>query len=364
MNDGAKIFISHASKDKKLADAFVDFLVLGLNIKTNDFFCTSLEGLGIPTGENFIDFIQDRLKGCKIVISLLSPNYYESRFCLCELGASWILSRTHFPIIIPPLKFSDIEEVLKNNQMRMIDKNSDLDELSDELTIKLKLKNVRSARWGSKKDQFLKKLPKILAKLPVPDVIPSERHEELQDKYDDLLQQTETLEEEKEQQREIINELKSCKDQAEVRELEIKYSSLNERFEDLIRQGKKAIKGLPNVVVKALYYYFRDEDMPVPSPFESDKFEDIKLQMEYEYLCGSLGDDHEAGYINVCEDNPEIVTSIDTLSELRRFIGDVTDEDSDDYEEKYQPFVSNYRDENGFNLSFKSRNFWEEHLDL
>jgi len=104
--------------------------------------------------------------------------------------------------------------------------------------------------------------------------------------------------------------------------------------------------------------------MPVPSPFESDKFEDIKLQMEYEYLCGSLGDDHEAGYINVCEDNPEIVTSIDTLSELRRFIGDVTDEDSDDYEEKYQPFVSNYRDENGFNLSFKSRNFWEEHLDL
>lgn len=97
---------------------------------------------------------------------------------------------------------------------------------------------------------------------------------------------------------------------------------------------------------------------------ESDKFEDIKLLMEYEYLCGSLGDDHEAGYINVCEDNLEIVTSIDTLSELRRLIWDVTDDDLDDYEEKYQPFVSNCRDENGFNLSFKSRNFGEEYLKL
>jgi len=73
MSTGKRIFISHASKDKKLADSFVDFLVLALNIKNTDFFCTSLEGLGIPTGANFIDFIQDQLKVCEIVISLISP---------------------------------------------------------------------------------------------------------------------------------------------------------------------------------------------------------------------------------------------------------------------------------------------------
>ncbi len=364
MSTEKRIFISHAFKDKKLADAFVDFLVLGLNIKNSDFFCSSLEGLGIPTGKNFIDFIQDQLKGCKVVISLLSPNYYESRFCLCELGASWILSRTHYPIFIPPLSFSDIEDVLRNNQMRMIDRGSDLDELKDELTKELRLKNIKSARWGSKKDQFLKKLPKILAKLPVPKIIPSDQYEELKEKYDHFLQQMETLEEENEQQSEIINELKSCKDQAEVRKIVKKHSTLDEEFVELVGKTKKTLKSLPSIVVEALYYHFRDEDMPVPSPFEESRLEDIKLQMEYEYLCGSLGDEHEAGYINVCEDNPAIEKAIESLSELRSFIRDVTDEESEDYEEKYMDFVDNFREEHGFKLSFVSRSFWEEFLDM
>ena len=364
MSTGKRIFISHASKDKKLADSFVDFLVLALNIKNTDFFCTSLEGLGIPTGENFIDFIQDQLKGCEIVISLISPNYYESRFCLCELGASWILSRTHFPIIIPPLKFSDIEEVLENNQMRMIDKNSDLDELRDELTIKLNLKNVKSPRWGSKKDQFLRKLPKILAKLPVPDVIPSEQHEELQEKYDDILQQMETLEEEKEQQTEIIDELKSCKDQAEVRNVVKKHSTLDKEFKDDISEAKKSIKKLSAIVVEALYYFFRDEDLPLPSSFDEYRYEEIKTEIEYEYLCGDLGDEHEVGKISVCEDNPKIEIAIEAQSEVRSFVWEATNEGSEDYEEKYENFVLNYREEQGFNLSFNSRRFWEEHLDM
>lgn len=364
MGTEKRIFISHATKDKKLADSFVDFLVLALNIKNTDFFCTSLEGLGIKTGENFTDFIKNQLKECQIVISLLSPNYYESRFCLCELGASWILSRTHFPIIVPPLKFSDIEEVLKNIQMRMIDKESDLDELRDELAKNFKLKNVRSARWGSKKDQFLRKLPKILAKLPVPDVIPSEQHETLQNKYDDILQQMEILEEEKEQQREIIDELKSCKDQAEVRKIVKKYSTLDEEFEGCISKGKKSLKKLDSIVVEALYYYFRNEDLPLPSSFDEYRYEEIKTQIEYEYLCGDFGDDHEVGQISVCEDNPKIEIAIEALSELRSFVWKVTEEESDDYEEEYEDFVLNYREEQGFNLSFASRKFWEEHLSL
>ena len=116
---------------------------------------------------------------------------------------------------------------------------------------------------------------------------------------------------------------------------------------------KKLLKELDPVVVEALYYFFRNEYMPVPSSFDSSKFEDIKLQFEYEYLCGSLGDEFEAGYIHVCEDNPEIQKVIGSLSELRDVIWEVTDEESGDYEDKYENFVSNYREEHGFNLSLK-----------
>lgn len=86
--------------------------------------------------------------------------------------------------------------------------------------------------------------------------------------------------------------------------------------------------------------------------------------MEYEYLCGSLGDDHEVGSVYVCEDNPKNEVAIEALSELRRFVWKVTEEDSDDFEEKYMDFVNDFREEQGFNLSFASRRFWEEHLDL
>jgi hypothetical protein len=364
MSTEKRIFISHASKDKKLADAFVDLLVLGLNIDSNEIFCTSLEGLGIPTGENFIEFIKEQIKDSEIVISLLSHNYYDSAFCLCELGASWVLSGEHYPIVIQPLRVSDIEAVLKNSQMRMIDSDSDLSELKDELEDVLDLTNVKTARWETKKDQFLKKLPKILAELPVPDIIPTEKYEGIKAKYDDLLQQMITLEEENEQQKEIIDELKSSKDQAEVRKIVKKYSTLDEQFDGIISEAKKSLKGLDSIVVEALYYYFRDEDLPLPSPYDEFRFEEIKSQMEYEFLCGSLGDDHEAGSVYVCTDNPKIEITIEALSELRRFVWKVTDEHSDDYEEKYEDFVLDYREEHGYNLSFTSRNFWEEHLDM
>ena len=104
--------------------------------------------------------------------------------------------------------------------------------------------------------------------------------------------------------------------------------------------------------------------MPLPSPFEESRLEDIRLQMEYEYLGSSLGNEHEAGYIYVCKDNPAIEKAIECLSELRNFIGAVTDEESEDYEEKYMDFVDNFREEHGFKLSFASRSFWENFLGM
>lgn len=50
-----KVFISHASKDKEIADAFIDDLLVGaLAVKITDIFCTSTDGTKIPlekTGE-------------------------------------------------------------------------------------------------------------------------------------------------------------------------------------------------------------------------------------------------------------------------------------------------------------------------
>lgn len=127
------IFISHATADKELVDALVDLLQTGIGVPHDQIFCTSLEGHGIPEGEDFADFIRDKLQGAGHVIMVITPRYYESAFCLCELGATWIQSGSAFPLIVPPLGFSDMKAVLSGVQAGLINDASKLDNLRDRL---------------------------------------------------------------------------------------------------------------------------------------------------------------------------------------------------------------------------------------
>ena len=149
-----KIFISHAVADKDLVDAFVDLLQTGANISTTDIFCSSLEGMGIPPGKNFIEFIKDKLQDPKVVIVFLTQNYLESQFCQCELGASWILSTAIIPIIVEPLSFNDVKAVLTGTQCVQIKDKLKLTEAIIELNKIIGNRKYNSARWEVKRDKF------------------------------------------------------------------------------------------------------------------------------------------------------------------------------------------------------------------
>ena len=74
-----KIFISHASKDKKLIDKFVDSIILlGMGIETETIAYTSREGTGVPLGDSIPLFIQDNIASADIVLLMLSDNYKNS----------------------------------------------------------------------------------------------------------------------------------------------------------------------------------------------------------------------------------------------------------------------------------------------
>jgi len=120
------IFISHAVANKELADKLVDLLETGIGISDSDIFCSSLESLGIPSGTNFVNFIHKQISKPKVVILLLTPEYFNSSFCLCELGASWILSHNIIPLLVPPLEYFDVKAVLTGVQVHKIDQKSDL----------------------------------------------------------------------------------------------------------------------------------------------------------------------------------------------------------------------------------------------
>lgn len=81
-----KIFISHSSKDEILANTLSSFLESIDNCI--EVFCSSQIG-SIKVGQDFVNVITKELNQCNAFIPLLSTNYYESRFCMIELGFSY-----------------------------------------------------------------------------------------------------------------------------------------------------------------------------------------------------------------------------------------------------------------------------------
>lgn len=169
------VFISHAVEDKELANALADLLALGVGLGQAQIFCSSLAGMGIPAGKSFKDYIGEELAGAPVVIALLTPNYYSSAFCLCETGATWILSKDFIPLLTPATKFSDMKAVLEGTQALRIEEETALDEVREHLE-PYALKKTKDAWWTVKKKEFLEELPSILGKLPKPKLPTAEDH--------------------------------------------------------------------------------------------------------------------------------------------------------------------------------------------
>ncbi|MGN7986472.1 MULTISPECIES: toll/interleukin-1 receptor domain-containing protein [Pedobacter] len=101
-----KIFISHASSNKKYGSALVE-LLLGIGIKDEQIVFTSNPAYGIPIGNNIFNWLKTQISEESFVVYLLSPDYYKSIACLNEMGASWIVENEHAAIFLPGFDLSD-----------------------------------------------------------------------------------------------------------------------------------------------------------------------------------------------------------------------------------------------------------------
>lgn len=96
-----KIFISHSSKDAQIVKEFTDkILILCLGAESSKIFCTSIEGLGIKSGQDFRERIKKELLEAQIVIQIISKDYKASDVCLNEMGAAWVLAEKVIPLVV------------------------------------------------------------------------------------------------------------------------------------------------------------------------------------------------------------------------------------------------------------------------
>ena len=155
------IFISHASKDTKLAESFVNLLEKSFdNIDRARIRCTSVEGYKLSIGDTPRDKLASELRE-SLIICLLTPRSAESPWVLFELGAAWGLSRSVLPVL-NGLTYDELPGALKGTIAAQASNTDNVLAVIDEIESKLGWKKSTLPRIRTAAEQ----LSKLAATLP------------------------------------------------------------------------------------------------------------------------------------------------------------------------------------------------------
>lgn len=338
-----KIFLSHSSKDEVLVDKLTDLLTTGCGVRADAILVTTLPGKGIPAGEsNYIEYLKKRLQQSSLVVLVLSENYFASQFCLCELGASWGLSLPTFPLVVPPLKKSEVKATLAVTQSGMVGDGDYLDGLRDGVEKRLGEK-LATAIWSTKRDAFLRSLPRILKKLPSPELVSRTELTNAESQYEAALGEIEAKDEEIENLREQISDLESCKDSDAVKKVRRKYSSTDEEFESLCETAKRTLAKVASATARALYWDFRGERY-VPAD-QDDWAAAREAEAIQEISIDERGCEPDTSH-------PRVRKAQNAVNELDHFLSKLKDAE----------FFEAFEEEHQFPAKVSNKEFWEELL--
>lgn len=149
-----KIFISHSSKDKGIVEKFTDnILQLGIGIRNEDIFCTSIEEMGVRNGEDIRKHIQTNIRNADYAFLLISKNYKASEICINEMGAVWAYDSNVRFYILPDVDFDAIGWLCNTQKADMINSSIVLDALHKEMIeyFELPVKDT----WSRQREAFI-----------------------------------------------------------------------------------------------------------------------------------------------------------------------------------------------------------------
>lgn len=147
-----KIFISYSTKNRELAEKFIEFLLLAMGVTRENIFCTALAGT-LKMGEPFVEGIRKGMAESQVVIMLITEEYLNSKFCISEAGAAWAMKKKCIPLLLVP--FSKLNDTpLLGMQMGRLDDADALSHIYDELM-----------EWGVAKKRDIAEFNKHLNRL-------------------------------------------------------------------------------------------------------------------------------------------------------------------------------------------------------
>lgn len=274
-----KIFISHATADKRLINPLMDLIQTNFGLTRDNFFNTSDEQLQV--GGQWIEEIKQGMHDSSLVLPVITPAYLESAFCLCELGATWVKSTDLIPIIVPPLDYRALNPTPFRSvyQTISLDSEEGLTRLYDAITSRgIGSGNVTRFLSRAKLFQERDLLP-FIKDMEQREVVTPALVKQLRADVARYKEAFESSESELDQLREENEKLRLMKDAEEIKQMD--YEQMNE-WEELMAAADNArmiLKSLPRYAQSVLYQNYKSSQEGFhPENDEVSKLTDLESE--------------------------------------------------------------------------------------
>lgn len=166
-----KIFVSHSSKNRNITDKFVELLKV-IGVRNEQIYYSSYEETGVNFLQDCFERINQEFNNNELlVLFMISREFYNSKICLAETGATWVsTANSYIPVIIPPYDYSNIGGVINATQaaITLIDKDisTKLEKFKKDIEGFLEIENqIDAEEWIRKKEKFIENVSDIAKKL-------------------------------------------------------------------------------------------------------------------------------------------------------------------------------------------------------
>ena len=109
------IFIIHSNNDKYYADAIKRSLNC-INVPDSNIYCSSIEETGTNLGESFCNIIKKCLRNAILVVCIMSDASVNSKYCLQEMGAAFVMDTPIIPVLVKGFKPENMPGFIDNTR--------------------------------------------------------------------------------------------------------------------------------------------------------------------------------------------------------------------------------------------------------
>jgi CheY-like chemotaxis protein len=125
--------------------------------------------------------MREQIQHPKLVILLMTPAYFDSPFCVMELGGTWALELRPLPIIVPPITFADVTNTIGQIQGWKITDNKGLETFRQTVLKTLDTPGRGNHNFERKRLRWEADLAAALERLAPSPKIPAVMYKELKD---------------------------------------------------------------------------------------------------------------------------------------------------------------------------------------